>query len=139
MNYDEFTGAVQHRLELPGTGQTVRAIRATLTTLGERIQEGEAKDLAGSLPMEIDFYLTGAVEEYGQHFDWDEFVRRVWEREGMNDPDDRADAAYHARVVVALVAEAVPEGEMRQVRGQLPDDEDWAELFELVDGETTAG
>jgi hypothetical protein len=32
MNFDEFTGEIQHRLELPGTGETVRAIRATLIT-----------------------------------------------------------------------------------------------------------
>lgn len=69
MNFDQFTGQVQNRLELPGTGEAVRAIRATLMTLGERIQEGEAKDLAGPLPMEIDYYLTGAVTEHGQRFD----------------------------------------------------------------------
>jgi len=38
MNFEEFTGQVQNRLELPGTGEAVRAVRATLTTLGERIQ-----------------------------------------------------------------------------------------------------
>ena len=37
MNFDEFTGEVQHRLELPGAGEAVRAIRATLMTLGQRI------------------------------------------------------------------------------------------------------
>lgn len=133
MNFDEFTGQVQHRLELPETGAAVRAIRATLTTLGERIQQGEAEDLASSLPKEIDFYLTGAVTEYGQRFGWSEFVERVWEREGMSDPGDRADAAYHARVVVAVASEAVPGAEMRQVRGQLPPGEEWDNLFELVE------
>ncbi|WP_436929458.1 DUF2267 domain-containing protein [Halosimplex halobium] len=134
MNFDEFTGAVQHRLELPGTGEAVRATRATLTTLGERIQEGEATDLAGPLPMEVDFYLTGAVAEHGQHFDWDEFLDRVADREGQTAPDDRADVAHHARTVVAVVAEAVPEGQLDQLRDQLPADEGWADLFELVDG-----
>lgn len=42
MNFDEFTGQVQHRLELPGTGETVRAIRATLMTLGKRIPANAA-------------------------------------------------------------------------------------------------
>nr|WP_312621148.1 DUF2267 domain-containing protein [Haloarcula sp. 1CSR25-25] len=37
MNFDEFTGEVQHRLELPGAGEAVRPIRATLMTLGQRI------------------------------------------------------------------------------------------------------
>jgi uncharacterized protein (DUF2267 family) len=51
----------------------------------------------------------------------------------MSDPGDKADAAYHARVVSAVVAEAVPETEMEQVRGQLPAEFD--PLFELVDSE----
>ncbi|WP_123537783.1 DUF2267 domain-containing protein [Halosimplex salinum] len=138
MNFDEFTGTVQNRLELPGTGETVRAIRATLTTLGERIQEGEATDLAGPLPMEIDYYLTDAVAEHGQRFDWDEFLDRVAERERQLAPDDRADVAYHARTVVAVVSEATPEGQVDQVRAQLPADEGWDSLFELVDSREAA-
>lgn len=136
MNFDEFTGEVQNRLELPGTGETVRAIRATLTTLSERLEAGEAQDLASALPMEIDRYLLEA--DSGQRFDWDEFVDRVWEREEMEDPSDRADAAYHARAILAVVAEAVPTGELEDVRAQLPADEDWDELFELIDQESPA-
>ncbi|MEF8907948.1 MAG: DUF2267 domain-containing protein, partial [Haloarculaceae archaeon] len=132
MNFDEFTGTVQHRLELPGTGQTVRAIRATLMALGQRIPEGNAEDLAASLPMEVRWYLAGAVQEHGQRFDWSEFVSRVAETEGT----DHSDAAYHAQVVVDLVASAVPESDFQQLRDQLPeaeDDENWGKLFELVD------
>ncbi|WP_436926902.1 DUF2267 domain-containing protein [Halosimplex amylolyticum] len=139
MNFDKFTGTVQNRLQLPGTGQAVRATRATLTTLGERIQEGEANDLAGPLPMEIDHYLTGAVAEHGQHFEWGEFLDRVAEREGQVAPDDRADVAHHARTVVAVVAEATPEGQLDQIRDQLPADEGWDSLFELLDQSQTAG
>lgn len=131
MDFDEYTGQVQNRLALPSTAESLRAIRATLTSLGERLQAGEASDLAASLPMEIDRYLTEA--ESGQRFDWDEFVDRVWERENMTDEGDRADAAYHAQVVVDVTAEAVPPGEMRQVRDGLPADEGWDTLFELVD------
>ena len=132
MNFDEFTGQVQHRLELPGTGEAVRAIRATLTTLGERLQAGEATDLAASLPMEVDYYLTDAVTEHGQRFDWSEFVERVREREGI---EDGAAAAYHARVVVDVAADVVAPAELRQVRDQLPADEGWDGLFELVDAD----
>jgi uncharacterized protein (DUF2267 family) len=132
MNFDEFTGEVQHRLELPGTGEAVRATRATLSTLGQRIPAGNAEDLAASLPMEIKWYLTGAVHEHGQRFDWREFLRRVSEIEGT----DQSEAAYHARVVVDLVRTLVPESDFQQLRDALPeseDDEDWGELFELVD------
>ncbi|OTF01792.1 DUF2267 domain-containing protein [Halorubrum sp. SD683] len=132
MNFDEFTGEVQHRLGLPGTGETVRAIRATLMTLGQRIPEGNAEDLAASLPMEIKWYLTGAVHEHGQRFDWQEFVNRVSEIEGT----DRPDAAYHSQVIIDLVATLVPASDLQQLRDQLPeseDDENWRKLFRVID------
>jgi uncharacterized protein (DUF2267 family) len=132
MDFDEFTGTIQHRLELPGTGETVRTIRATLSTLGQRIPAGAAEDLAASLPMEIRWYLTGAVDDHGQRFDWQEFVARVSDIENA----DAADAAYHAQVVVDLVHTQVPASDFRQLRDQLPeseDDENWGNLFRLVD------
>jgi len=132
MDFDEFTGTVQHRLELPGTGETVRAIRATLSTLGRRIPAGAAEDLAASLPMEIRWYLTGAVDDHGQRFDWQAFVDRVSDIENA----DPSDAAYHAQVIVDLVRAQVPGSDFQQLRDQLPesdDDENWGALFELVD------
>jgi uncharacterized protein (DUF2267 family) len=132
MNFDEFTGEVQHRLELPGTGEAVRAIRATLMTLGQRIPEGNAEDLAASLPMEIKWYLTGAVRGHGQRFDWQEFVSRVSEIEGT----DRPEAAYHAQIIVDLVSTLVPPSDLQQLRDQLPeseDDENWRKLFAVID------
>ncbi|RQG98059.1 DUF2267 domain-containing protein [Natrarchaeobius chitinivorans] len=125
MNYKEFVGQVQHRLEYAQFGHAVRATRAVLTTLGERLQEGEATDLASPLPMEIDRYLVAA--EHGQRFDYEEFLDRVAEREGV----DRADANYHAQQLLAVVAEVVPPGNVEKVEGQLP--EDYEGLFELID------
>lgn len=132
MNFDEFTGQVQHRLELAGRGETIRAIRATLMTLGERLPEGNAADLAASLPIEIKWYLTGAVREHGQRFGWREFLDRVREIEMA----DRSEAAYHARVIIDLVEDAVPASDFREFRQSLPeseDDEAWINLFEIVD------
>ncbi len=133
MDFDEFTGTVQHRLELPATGETVRAIRATLMTLGQRIPEGNAEDFAASLPIEIKWYMTGAVHEHGQRFDWSEFVERVSEIENVDPPE----AAYHARIIVDLVHTCVPASDFQQLRDQLPESEDkenWRKLFEIVDG-----
>ena len=132
MNFDEFTGQVQHRLQLADTGRTLRTIRATLMTLGERIPEGNAEDLAANLPMEIQWYMTGAVHEHGQRFGWATFVERVSEIARV----DRPKAAHHARVIIDLIHEEVPESDFRQFRDLLPeaeDDENWAKLFELVD------
>lgn len=132
MNFDEFTGTVAHRLELPGTGKTLRAIRATLMPLGQRLQAGEATDLASTLPVEIGWYLTGPVHEHGQRFGWREYVERVAEIDNAEVPE----AAYRAQVVMDLVADVVPESEIRQVRDQLPEsqhDENWRMLFAVVD------
>ena len=125
MKYNEFTGQVQHRLELAEVGQAVRATRAVLTTLGERLHEGEANDLASPLPMEIDRYLTDAA--HGQRFDYPEFLDRVADREGV----DRSDANYHAQQVLTVLADVVPPGNLEKVRNGLP--EDYEKLFSMVD------
>lgn len=127
MHYDQFMGQVQNRLQLSDGGKAVRATRAVLTTLGERLQSGEAKDLAGPLPMEVDRYLLQA--DSGQRFSPSEFFDRVCERENV----DRSDGVYHTKAIVALLDEVVPAGEMQQVRGQLPAEYD--ALFELSDQE----
>ncbi|MCU4975804.1 DUF2267 domain-containing protein [Halobacteria archaeon AArc-m2/3/4] len=128
MKYNEFVGQVQHRLELAETGQAVRATRAVLTTLGERLHEGEATDLASPLPMEIDRYLTAA--EHGQRFDYQEFLDRIADREGV----DRSDANYHAQQLLTVVAEVVPPGNLEKARNGLP--EEYEKLFSLVDQAT---
>lgn len=123
---------MQHRLELPGTREAVRAIRTTLLTLGQRIPAGNAEDLAASLPMEIKWFLTGAVHDHGQRFDWREFVERVSDIEGTGPPE----ATYHAQVIMDLVSTLVPPSDLQQLRDQLPeseDDENWRKLFAVID------
>lgn len=127
MDYDTFIGEVQHRLELGSRGEAVRATRAVLTTLGERIGPDEAEDLAGPLPLEIDRYLTEA--ESGQQFPPRTFIERVADRAGIAE----SDAAFYARAVIALVGDVVPASEMRDIRTQLP--EDFEDLFELAEAE----
>ena len=131
MQYHEFVGEVQQRLELPGMGEAVRAIRAVLTTLGERIHEGEATNLAGPLPMEIDRYLIEA--ESGQQFDFDEFVSRVAQRAELGDDEDgRPEAVYYVQAIFALLEEVVPGSEFEVVRENFPEDENFDTFFELV-------
>jgi len=124
MKHDEFVGAVQNRADLASRGEAIRATRAVLTTLGERLQAGEASDLAGPLPMEIDVFLHQA--ESGQIFDYEEFLQRVSERANA----DVADANFYAQVVMDVVAETTPASELEDVTDQLPADYD--DLFEFV-------
>jgi uncharacterized protein (DUF2267 family) len=124
MDYHDFIGEVQHRTDIGKMGDAVQNTRAVLTTIGERIQADEAKDLAGPLPKEIDRYLTEA--ESGQRFEFTEFIERVAERADV----DQADAKLYAQAVAALVADVVPAGEVSDLQGDLP--ADYEELFEFV-------
>lgn len=142
-NYSDFVGEVQHRIEAGEQSEAVRTIRAVLGTLGERLEEGEATDLAGPLPKEIDWYVLHV--EHGQQFDFDEFVERVNRKLDYGDLDldasygtpagvEESEAVYRAQVIVALLSEILPGGELDDLREQLPGE--FEDLFEFVDAET---
>jgi uncharacterized protein (DUF2267 family) len=134
MKYDQFVGQVQSRARLGSLGDAVGAIRATLETLGERLSGGEAKDLASQLPREIGYYLfRGAIMFRSERFDFREFVDRVAFRESIKPPL----AAFHARVVMEVVGEAISLGELEDVAGQLPGD--YALLFAGSTGNVRTG
>jgi uncharacterized protein (DUF2267 family) len=121
MNFDHFVGQVQHRAQLPDTGSAVWAIQATLQSLAERIDAGEAKDLAAQLPRPFQIYFN--VDEHGAPFSVHEFFERVSEREQVDVPV----AAFHARVVLEVLQEAVSVGEWQDVVSQMP--ADWRQVF----------
>ncbi|RBI59696.1 DUF2267 domain-containing protein [halophilic archaeon] len=142
-NYKDFTGQVQHRIKADTQAEAVRTIRSVLETLGERVEEGGATDIASPLPMEIDRYLLQVA--HGQTYNYDEFVDSVVARLNYDDLDlkasygrpsnvDRAEAVYRTKAVVALLSETVPGGEIAHVEEQLPVEFD--NLFEFVDLET---
>jgi uncharacterized protein (DUF2267 family) len=124
MKHDEFIGQVQHHARLSSRGAAERATRATLETLAERLVGGEAKDLAAQLPQEIGIHLLGEWSATGERFSLDEFFRRVSLREGVDLPA----AVFHARAVIEVLSEAVSQGEIDDVRAQLPAEFD--RLFE---------
>lgn len=143
-SYTDFMGEVQHRIGAGRQAEAVRTTRAVLETLGERVDEGGAIDVASPLPMEVDRYLLQV--DHGQQFDYDGFVDRVQRRIAYDDLEldasygapseiDESEAVFRARAVVALLSELVPGGEIANVEHQLPPAFD--DLFELVDAETT--
>lgn len=129
MDYSEFIGEVQHRIEAGDMGTAVRNTRAVLTTLGERLQADEAQDLASPLPEEIGYYLRDA--DSGQRFDHTEFLERVADRAGV----DEGEAEIRAQAIVALIGEIVPGGELDDVEDGLP--ADYEPLFEFVGADET--
>jgi uncharacterized protein (DUF2267 family) len=123
MQHDEFIGQVQNRARLDSRGAAERATRATLETLGERLPDGVADNLAAQLPREIGEHLRRtAVSVFGdgtgERFNRQEFVRRVADVESVDEPA----AAYHARVVLEVVDEATNGQIVGRVYDTLPDD-----------------
>jgi uncharacterized protein (DUF2267 family) len=125
MKYEEFVSNVRSRAGLATQEQAVLAARATLEALAERLEGHEVEHLAAQLPPELGLYLQLTNEEKGEGFSLDEFFYRVSRREGVS----LVDAEYHARVVLALIAETVSMGEIEDVRSQLPPE--FARLFEV--------
>ncbi|WP_049921041.1 DUF2267 domain-containing protein [Halopiger djelfimassiliensis] len=132
MQYDAFIGEVQHRAQLDSREAALSISRATLTTLSERIEPGEAENIGAQLPEELGRFLE-EVDEV-ERFGFEEFVDRVAEREEIGE-EDPADAAFHAQVVLDVLAEAVTEGALEDLKTQLPENEGYETLFEIAEQE----
>jgi len=122
MQHDQLIGQVQARAHLGSRGEAERACRATLETLGERLPEGLADNLAAQLPREIGEHLR-RTEVFGgagsgERFDRRAFLERVGSRAGADDPR----AAFLSRVVFEVLEEATQGAVMGKVKNSLPDD-----------------
>jgi len=103
-------------------GDALHATQAVLQTLGERLDAGEAKDLASQMPRDLAEYLQ--TDEHSVKMSLEEFFQKVSGRAGVDVPA----AVYQVRVVLEVLQEAVSPGEIADVRAQLPPE--WGELFE---------
>ena len=124
MQLHDFLGQVQHRAQLRDFDSALRASRATLETLAERMSGNEPDQLGAQLPHELAEFLHHEGSGGGERFDSNEFLKRVSEREGVDLPV----SVYHVRAVLEVLREAVSPGEIRDVLDQLPDD--YRRLFE---------
>ncbi|WIV68036.1 DUF2267 domain-containing protein [Natrialbaceae archaeon AArc-T1-2] len=80
MQYDDFIGEVQHRAQLDSREAALNITRATLLTLSERVQPGDADNLGAQLPEEIGRFLETVddVERFGM----DEYLFEIADSEG---------------------------------------------------------
>lgn len=125
MKDEEFVEQLQQRAHLGSRGEAVVAIRATLETLADRIPQRTAHHLAFQLPAELGESLRlGMVEPFGI----DEFIERIAAREKVKP----SAAAFHARVVISMVTEVVPQEIMFKVRRELPEEFETLFLPKLV-------
>jgi uncharacterized protein (DUF2267 family) len=118
MQEHEFVAAVKESLGLPDNQSAERAIRATLTVLGQRLEGGEAKDLASQLPGGLADALPN--EGAGERFDVDTFYQRIADQEG--DGVTVAQARQHARAIAKGLETALTGGEWNNFTSQLPQD-----------------
>jgi len=118
MQTDEFLGQVQNKAHLATLGEAMRATRATLQTLAERLGPDETRHLAAHLPHEIQLFLSDAGLPLPERFSSQEFLLRVCAREGIDLPL----STDHARAVIDVLTQAVPSGETVGVLERLPDD-----------------
>jgi uncharacterized protein (DUF2267 family) len=95
-DYERFVTLVEQNLGV-GHERAERAVRATQQTLAERIASGERGTLAEELSDELAPWVVTTTD--AEHFDVDEFVRRVADREGVDVPT----AERHARAVFAVL------------------------------------
>ena len=92
--------------------------RTVLDNLGKQLKGGEAADLAAQLPAELQEPLQRHGSEAPLTDDVDDFLRRLAEQLGEGiDPDT---ARAYAGAVLSTVDAAVSEGEIGDLRSQLP-------------------
>ena len=115
ITHEQFVTTVAHAARI-GFDPAERATEATLQTLAERIDAGEARDLAGELPDEVAPWL--ATTTPAERFDIGDFLRRVAQREGT----DVETAERHAAAVLIALQRAVSPGEFADLRAELPKD-----------------
>ena len=95
--------------------QATALTRATLTTLAERIDPGEGRDLSARLPDELAPFAF-AANQAAERFGLDEFVSRVGGRADTG-PTQARDAIA---AVFDTLREAVPPAEYDDVVAHLP-------------------
>ena len=116
MHAHEIAAAVQQSARIDTHDHADKAVRATLTVLGQRLST-EARDLAAQLPAEYAACLPDDAQV--ERFDVAEFYRRVAAEEGEGCTPQ--EARQHARAVTAALREAVG-AEYRHLLAQLPQD-----------------
>ncbi|WP_329100696.1 DUF2267 domain-containing protein [Micromonospora sp. NBC_01699] len=116
MTYDDFIATVARRTGLTNE-QATDLTFATLQTLADRISAGEAQDLADKVPTRLaDPLRKPPSSEFADPFDLAEFLNRVRDRAGLDDPQSAPGVA----AVFSTLREAVPDYEFDDMRSQLP-------------------
>ncbi|MFL5827737.1 MAG: DUF2267 domain-containing protein [Thermoleophilaceae bacterium] len=99
-----------------------RATQVVLETLGERLAEGEVRDIARQLPPQLREALARGNERSAgkaMRMSLDDFVERVEEREDLA---EHAVAEEHVHAVFSALRETLDDKEFSDLRAELPKD-----------------
>ena len=119
MQYDEIIKTVIDHGGSTERETAEKITRVVLADLGKQLTADEAKDLAGQLPQELESVVTERSPDDDQvNDDVDDFLRRVAKH--LGDQVDPEQARSHVRAVFATLNKAVTEGEVADLRSQLP-------------------
>lgn len=118
MQYNEFINAVMDRGGAVDRDTAQSVTHIVLADLGQRLEGGEAKDLAEQLPQELAQAVTERSASAPVGDDADDFLRRVADHLGAG--TDPGEARIHVISVFSTLAKAVSTGEIDDLRSQLP-------------------
>lgn len=116
MDCDEFIARVRERGEYRSTDEAQKITEDVLEVLAQRIDAGQAEDLASRMPDPLGRALTGPGRRQPEEFGIEEFYRRVADRTGARPRT----AQWDAGAVLTTVADAVAGGELDRVVSLLP-------------------
>ena len=122
MRYDEFVDRVLEKSGLDSREQAIELTKATLETLGERLDRKVLRGVASQLPDELKELLLNRGD--GDQYQLQEFYQRVGARADTN----YNDAAKRAQAVLSVLQEAISAGEVQDMIDSLPGQ--YAKLFD---------
>lgn len=117
MQFDDFITRVQEQARLDSREEAISLSRAVLETLGERLDRKVRNGVEAQLPDELKEFLL-ARKEHGDQYGLEEFYNRIGARADL----PYGDATQRTRQVLSVLQEAVPDGEIQDIREDLPPD-----------------
>lgn len=122
MQFSDFIDQVRERTGLDTSEDAERLARAVLETLGERLDRKVRNGVEAQLPNELKDVLLARAQNTDQ-YTLEEFYNRVGARADLN----YRDATKRTQQVLAVLQEAIAEGEKMQILESLP--AEYGQLF----------
>ncbi|RJQ32127.1 MAG: DUF2267 domain-containing protein [Actinobacteria bacterium] len=126
MDTRQFLNRVKDEASLPDDRQAKNITEAVLTTLHSRIKEGEADDVEATLPTEIKELWEGDIgQKITKHLgavdklNKGQFIARVQDKARIATTEE---AEQKTKAVIKVLKEAIPDGEVKDLSAQLPED-----------------